>query len=77
MQKPRFTTNQKAAWVFINTRLRPTAKKTIERRAAARCGYLLSASRVLNVPESSLPLPFVGETVAQYVTRVSAQQSSR
>jgi len=75
MQKPRFTTAQKAAWVFINTRLRPLPKKTIERRTALRCGYLLSASRALNIPESNLPLPFVSETVSQYVARVGAQQS--
>ena len=77
MQKPRFSTVQRSAWVFINTRLRPLPKKTIERRTALRCGYLLSASRALNVAESTLPLPFVGETVSQYVARVGAQQAAR
>jgi hypothetical protein len=72
MQKPRFKTSEKAAWVFIHTRLRPSATKpTIDRRTAARCGYLLAASRKLNRAEKDLPLPFVGETVSTYVARLS------
>ena len=72
MQKPRFKTSEKAAWVFIHTRLRPaTTKPTIDRRTAVRCGYLLTASRKLNRAEKELPLPFVGESVSTYVARVA------
>jgi hypothetical protein len=72
MQKPRFKTSEKAAWVFIHTRLRPSSTKpTMDRRTAARSGYLLAASRKLNRPEKDLPLPFVGETISTYVARVS------
>ena len=72
MQKPRFKTSDKAAWVFIHTRLRPpTRRETIDRRTATRCGYMLSASRMSGRAERDLPLPFVGETVSSFVARVT------
>ena len=75
MQKPRFRTSDKAAWVFIHTRLRPSATRpTINRRTAYRCGYLTAAGNRLGIqnPENDkrLPMPYEGETVARYVSRV-------
>ena len=75
MQKPRFKTTEKAAWVFINTKLHPTKRPTIDRRTALRCGYLTTASRRLNVPEKDLPLPLEGEPMSKYIIRASAQSS--
>lgn len=72
MQKPRFKTSEKAAWVFIHTRLRPpTTRETIDRRTAVRCGYMLAASRKLGRSEKELPLPFVSESIASYIERVA------
>ena len=73
MQKPRFKTTEKAAWVFIHTKLHPQKPKTIDRRRATRCGYLLTASRLLRVPEAELPCPRVGESMSQFVQRVKSQ----
>lgn len=72
MQKPRFKTTEKAAWVFINTKLHPAKPKTINRRTATRCGYLTTAARQLNKAEKDLPLPFVGEPVSKFIIRVRA-----
>ena len=69
MQKPKFKTTEKAAWVFIHTKLHPHAKTTMDRRTAARCGYFMTAARKLNRSEKEMPLPFMGETIAKYVTR--------
>ena len=77
MQKPRFKTSEKAAWVFIHTRLHPTRRPTVDRRTAQRCGYLTTASRALGVPEKELPLPFEGEPISRYLKRLGAQQSAQ
>jgi hypothetical protein len=72
MQKPRFKTTEKAAWVFINTKLHPTSRPTIDRRTAMRNGFLTTASRKLNIVEKELPLPLEGEPMSKYVARVAA-----
>jgi hypothetical protein len=77
MQKPRFKTSQKAAWVFIHTKLHPTARPTIDRRTAMRCGYLTTASRKLSVSEKDLPLPFEGESISKYLVRAAKGQSAQ
>jgi hypothetical protein len=74
MQKPRFKTSEKAAWVFIHTKLHPTSRPTIDRRTALRCGYLTTASRKLNVSEKDLPLPFEGESISKYLARAAKGQ---
>lgn len=76
MQRPRFKTTEKAAWIFVHTKLRPAPPRTMDRRTALRCGYLSTASRLLNIPEKDLPRPYVGEPLSKYVKRVSAQLSS-
>ena len=76
MQKPRFKTTERAAWVFIHTRLRPEAHApSMDRRTAQRCGYLTAASRQLARPEKDLPLPRRGEPVSAYIVRISAPRS--
>jgi hypothetical protein len=72
MQKPKFKTTEKAAWVFINTRLRPAGRPSMERRTAMRNGYLTTASRLLGVSENELPLPFKDEPMSKFVRRVRA-----
>jgi hypothetical protein len=72
MQKPRFKTTEKAAWVFIHTRLHPTARPTIDRRTAVRCGYLAAASQRTGRAEKDLPLPFEGESMSKYLARLTA-----
>lgn len=74
MQKPRFKTSEKAAWVFINTKLHPQQRRTIDRRTAMRNGYLTTAARQLNVSEKDLPLPFESEPISKYLERVAAQR---
>lgn len=77
MQKPRFKTSEKAAWVFIHTRLRPPATRaSMDRRTAQRCGYMLAASRKLGRPEKDLPPPHVSESIAAYVKRMTAQSDA-
>lgn len=71
MQKPRFRTADKAAWVFLHTRLRPGSAPTISRRTAYRNGFLTAASRRTNRAEKDLPLPFVGEPMSRYLARVT------
>jgi hypothetical protein len=70
MQRPKFKTTEKAAWVFVNTRLKPVPRSTMERRTAMRCGYLTTASRLLGIPEAELPLPFKDEPMSKFVARV-------
>jgi len=77
MQKPRFRTTQKAAWVFINTRLHPTKPATISRRTAERCGYFTAAARLLNVQEKDLPTPLAGEPMSRYLARVREKKATR
>lgn len=72
MQKPKFRTVEKSAWIFVTTRLHPQAPRKLNKRTAARSGYLATAAAVLNVAESSLPTPFVGESMSKYLTRVRA-----
>ncbi|MBL8679283.1 MAG: hypothetical protein JNK05_08970 [Myxococcales bacterium] len=75
MQKPKFKTTEKAAWVFINTRLRPISRSTMERRTATRNGYLTTASRLTGIAESDLPLPFKDESMSKFVERVRSSVS--
>ncbi len=70
MQKPKFKTTEKAAWVFINTRLNPIARTSMERRTAMRNGYLTTASRLLGIAEGELPLPFKDESMTKFVARI-------
>jgi hypothetical protein len=77
MQKPRFKTTEKAAWVFINTKLHPTPRPTMSRRDVMRNGFLSTASRRLNIAEKELPLPFQGEPMSKYLARVQAQTTAR
>lgn len=77
MQKPRFKTTEKAAWVFINTKLHPTARPTLDRRTAVRNGYLGTASARTGRSEKDLPLPFVGEPMSKYIARVTARPAAR
>jgi hypothetical protein len=77
MQKPRFKTTEKAAWVFIHTRLHPTSRPTIDRRTAMRCGFLTTAAQKTGRAEKELPLPFEGEPMSKYLARVTAQSASR
>ena len=70
MQKPTFKTTDRAAWVFINTRLRPTARPSMDRRTAMRNGYLTTASRLLGIAEAELPLPLKDEPMSKFVRRV-------
>ncbi len=72
MQKPKFKTTEKAAWVFINTRLNPIKRTSMERRTATRNGYLTTASRLTGIAETDLPLPFKDESMSNFVQRVRA-----
>ena len=75
MQKPRFRTVEKSAWIFVTTKLHPQPKKKLNKRTAQRCGYLSSAAALLNVAESSLGTPFVGESISSYVERVKSARA--
>ncbi len=72
MQKPKFKTTERAAWVFINTRLRPHGRPTMDRRTALRNGYFTTVSRLLGIAEKELPLPFHDETITKYIVRLKA-----
>lgn len=76
MQKPKFRTVEKSAWLFTTTRLHPQARKKINKRTAERCGYLSTAAAVLNVSEASLPTPFEGESMGRYLARVKAARAA-
>ncbi|MDP3273758.1 MAG: hypothetical protein Q8Q09_01090 [Deltaproteobacteria bacterium] len=72
MQKPKFKTTERAAWLFINTRLRPTAPARMERRTATRNGYLTTASRLLGIAENELPMPYINEPISGFIKRVKS-----
>lgn len=72
MQKPKFRTVEKSAWIFVTTRLHPQAPRKLNKRTASRSGYLATAAAVLNVAESTLPTPFVGESMGKYLARIRA-----
>ncbi len=76
MQKPKFRTVEKSAWLFVTTRLHPQARKKINKRTAERCGYLATAAALLNVSESSLPTPFEGESIGRFVARAKAARAA-
>jgi hypothetical protein len=76
MQKPKFRTVEKSAWIFVTTKLHPRANAKINKRTASRCGYLASAAALLGVSESSLPMPFAGEAMSKYVARVRAARAA-
>lgn len=71
MQKPKFRTVEKSAWLFVTTRLHPTKAPTMSRRVASRCGFLSTAANRLGRPEAQLPNPFVGEAMSDYLARIS------
>lgn len=68
MQKPKFRTVDKSAWVYVTTRLHPTKARKMDRRTAIRCGYLATAANVLET-EANLPTPTMGEPMRQYRAR--------
>ncbi len=70
MQKPKFRTVEKSAWIFVTTRLHPRQNKKVNKRTAERCGYLATAAAMLNVAENTLPTPFAGESMSRYLKRV-------
>lgn len=75
MQKPKFRTVEKSAWVFVTTKLNTPGTKTMNRRTALRCGYLTTASNLLGVAEADLPSPQRGESMGRYVQRVKAARA--
>jgi hypothetical protein len=77
MQKPRFKTTEKAAWVFVHTRLHRSTRRTMDHRTALRCGYLATAAQRTGRSEKDLPPPLEGEPMSRYIARVTAQGSSR
>ena len=76
MQKPKFRTVDKSAWLFVTTRLHPAQKKKLSKRTALRCGYLGSAAAMLNVSEASLPTPFEGESMGHYLERLKSARNA-
>ncbi len=70
MQKPRFRTVEKSAWVFVTTRLHPQAPTSMSRRNALRCGYLAGVAARTGIPEASLPAPQRGESMSSYLARL-------
>jgi hypothetical protein len=76
MQKPRFRTVEKSAWVFATTRLHPQKPRKMDRRTATRCGYLATAAALLNRPERDLPTPYLDEPMSRYVARLRAGATS-
>ncbi len=77
MQKPKFRTVEKSAWVFITNVLHPQKPRTMNRRAAVRCGYLATAAALLDTEERSLPTPFMGERISAFITRVKAARRAQ
>ncbi|MBL8603811.1 MAG: hypothetical protein JNK72_17930 [Myxococcales bacterium] len=75
MQKPKFRTVEKSAWVFVTTKLNTPGVKTMNRRTALRCGYLTAVSNLLGVAETELPTPKVGESMSHFVTRVKSARA--
>ncbi len=76
MQKPKFRTVEKSAWIFVTTRLHPRQNTKINKRTAERCGYLATAAALLNTSEASLPTPFSGESMSKYLKRVKSAARS-
>ena len=73
MQKPKFRTVDKSAWVFVTTQLHKPAKQSMSRRAALRCGYLAGAANRLGVEDQrSLPTPLMNEPMSDYLVRYRA-----
>ena len=69
MQKPRFRTVDKSAWLFVTTRLHPTKPRKLDKRSAIRCGYLAGVANRTG-REGSLPTPFRGEAMSDYLARI-------
>ncbi len=75
MQKPKFRTADKSAWVFVTTQLNKRPVKAMSRRAALRCGYLAGAANRLGVEDArALPTPHMDEPMSAYIARVKAAQ---
>ncbi len=72
MQKPKFRTVEKSAWIFVTTRLHPRAQRKLDKRTASRCGYLTAAAAMLDRAENTLPTPYVGESMGRYLARVKS-----
>ena len=75
MQKPRFRTVEKSAWVFVTTKLHPTKTPKMDRRTALRSGYLAAAANQLGTQEGSLPTPESGEPMRRYLERAKHARS--
>lgn len=76
MQKPKFRTADKSAWVFVTTQLHKPAVKSMDRRAALRSGYLAGAANRLGVEDvRALPTPHTNEPMSAYIARVKAAQT--
>lgn len=71
MQKPKFKTVEKSAWLYVTTRLHPKKAPAMSRRTAIRCGYLTTASNLLET-EETLPTPVSGEPMRVYRARAAA-----
>jgi hypothetical protein len=71
MQKPKFKTVEKSAWLYVTTRLHPKKAANMSRRAAIRCGYLATAGNLLET-ESILPTPHAGEAMSDYRARIKS-----
>lgn len=71
MQKPKFKTVEKSAWLYVTTRLHPKKAANMSRRAALRCGYLATAGNVLET-DAQLPTPHAGEPMRRYRVRAKA-----
>ena len=73
MQKPKFRTVDKSAWVFVTTQLHKPAKKTMNRRTAIRCGYLATAANRLGADDAKrLVTPTTGESMSDFIARAKA-----
>lgn len=71
MQKPKFKTVEKSAWLYVTTRLHPKKAPTMNRRTALRCGYLATAANLLET-EEALPTPICGEPMRVYRARAKS-----
>ncbi len=72
MQKPKFRTVDKSAWVFVTTRLNSAKAPTMNRRVALRSGYISAAAAMTGKAESELPTPFEGESMTKYLARLKS-----
>jgi hypothetical protein len=68
MQKPRFRTAEKSAWLFVTTRLHPRKTPKMNRRTAQRCGYLGTVTA--RTGRENLPMPLSGEAMSTYLERL-------